>query len=703
MSARPQIAPPSGGARTAAGSAIAAALGNRDIVFATGICVVLGMLFVPLPTVLLDFGLAASLALSVLILMVALWIPKPVDFNSFPTILLVVTMLRLALNVSSTRLILTEGHTGPGAAGQVIEGFSRFVVGGEFVVGVIIFCILIAINFFVITKGSTRIAEVSARFSLDAMPGKQMAIDSDLNAGIIDEKTAESRRKELSAESDFFGSMDGASKFVRGDAVAGILITLINIVGGMIIGVAQYGLSIGQAAANYTTLTIGDGLVTQVPALIISLSAGLVVTKGGTEGATNEAVLSQLGGSSRALYMAAALLVAIGLLPGFPFLVFAVLAAALAATGYLIAERLRSEAADAASDATAATARSREDAPEDKLRVDDIRIDLGANLAALVSGEGAALLGKMRSLRGLFAEDFGVLLPPIRVKDNVDLGSSTYAVLVHGAEVARGEVHPALVMAIAPAGADIALDGHRTREPAFGLSAVWIDPSRTAEAETAGYTVVDPESVITTHVTEVIKTHLPDLMTFAATQKLVNGLDSDYQRLVADTSAPSPISLLQHVLQNLLSEKVSVRNLPRIVEAVSEAAADTKNVTFITEHVRKRLANQICQSLVDGAGYLPVLTLSQNWEQEFATHTKINGDQKAFTLDPQRTHEFILAARQALQPFVERDERTALLVQPEFRDVIAQMLERVSPSTPVLSHNEIHRSVNVRTAGTIGA
>lgn len=678
------------------------ALGNRDIAFATAVCLILAMLFVPLPTVLLDFGLAISLALSVLILMVALWIPRPLDFSSFPTILLVVTMLRLALNVSSTRLILSEGHTGTASAGQVIEGFSRFVVGGDFVIGVVIFAILVVINFVVITKGSTRIAEVSARFSLDAMPGKQMAIDADLGSGAITEETARQRRKVVEEESAFFGAMDGASKFVRGDAVAGIIITIINVVGGIIIGVVQYNLSIGQAANNYTVLTIGDGLVTQIPALIVSLAAGIIVTKGGTEGATNEAILSQLGRSSRALYMSAALLVVVGLLPGFPFLVFVSLAAALAGTAYMLDRKTATSAAEAVDAENAEADTTALARPEDLLRLDDIRVDLGANLATMVNRTDAALLGKMKSLRNMFVEEYGLLLPMIRIKDNAENGSSEYTIFVHGTEVARAELRPALYLAIAPQGQDVTISGEKTREPAFGLAAVWIDPATTNEAEAQGYTVVDPESVITTHITEVVKSHLPDLMSYAATQRLVNGMDRDYQKLVTEISNPSPLSLVQHVLQSLLSEQVSIRNLPLIVEAIAEAAADSKNIEFITDHARARLSNQICRSLLDASGYLPVLTMSNAWEGEFASHTKVNADQKTLTLDPQRTHEFIIAARQALQPFAERDERPSLLVQSEFRTFVRQMLERVSPMTPVLSHNEVHRSVRLRTVGTIG-
>ncbi|MEI4485505.1 flagellar biosynthesis protein FlhA [Frigidibacter sp. MR17.14] len=674
---------------------------NRDVAFAAGLCLILGMLFVPLPTALLDFGLAISLALSVLVLMVALWIPRPLDFNSFPTLLLVVTMLRLALNVSSTRLILSEGHTGTDAAGHVIQGFSRFVVGGDFLIGVVIFAILVVINFIVITKGSTRIAEVSARFSLDAMPGKQMAIDADLGAGLIDDEEAKKRRRELSDESAFFGSMDGASKFVRGDAVAGIIITLINVVGGILIGLFQHGLSLSQAANNYTVLTIGDGLVTQVPALIVSLAAGMIVTKGGTEGATNEALLAQLSHFPKALYMAAALLLGIGLLPGFPFLVFLLLAALMAGLGRMVegqaAAREKAEAAE-----TAAKEKPAPETPKDLMRVDDIRLDLGATLVPLIASKEAALPGKVQSLRNLFVREYGFMMPSVRIKDDASLPVTTYAILVHGVEVGRGEIRPHSLLVIDPQGTITDLPGEKTREPTFGLAAIWVDRQHAQEAEQRGYTVVDPESVITTHLTEVVKDHLPDLLTYGAVQELVKGLDADYRKLVGDIQNPSPPILLQHVLQNLLAEKVSIRNLPLIVEAVAEAAASSKNVTTITEHVRRRLSNQICRALADKAGYVPVIVLSSSWESEFTAAVKGTGDDRTFLMSPQRVQEFILAARQEIQKFAQKDEWPALMVSPETRNFVRSMLERVSPMTQVISHSEVHRKASLRTVATIG-
>jgi flagellar biosynthesis protein FlhA len=678
---------------------------NKDIGFALGMIWILAMLFVPLPPIMLDLGLALSLSFSILILMVALWIPKPLEFNSFPTLLLVVTMLRLSLNIASTRLILAQGHTGTDAAGGVIEGFSRFIVGGNYVIGIVIFVILVVINFMVISKGSTRIAEVSARFSLDAMPGKQMAIDADLGAGLIDEEQAKSRRKELEDESSFFGAMDGASKFVRGDAVAGIIITIINVVGGIIIGVVQHQLSVGEAANNYTVLTIGDGLVSQIPALVVSLAAGLIVTKGGTEGAANEAVIHQLGKHPRAMYMAAGLLGAMGLLPGFPISIFLTIAIGLAVTAYVVAKKVKEaemrEVADQEED-DLNTAYS-EETPKDLLTIDDLRLELGSGLVKLISSMDAALPGKVRSLRKLFAKEFGFLLPFVRIKDEANLDSNEYAIVVHGVKVAKGEVRPNSMLVINPANESIGVPGERTQEPTFGLPAIWIDPARTEDVERLGFTVVDPESVITTHITEVLKEHMPELLTYGATQELIEGLDRRYQKLVKDIGQGSPEVLMQRVLQNLLRERVSIRNLPLIVEAVTEASAQTSNMVTITEHVRQRLASQICQGLTDEAGYVPVVVMSANWENEFLEAVKVNGDDRSFIMSPQRVQEFVLEARKTLHEFAERDEWPAILVNPECRTFVHSMMERVSPMTQVISHNELHRKVPLKTVATIGS
>ncbi|KAF0674623.1 flagellar biosynthesis protein FlhA [Profundibacterium mesophilum] len=686
------------------GGLFSAGLANRDIGFAVGVAMVLAVLFVPLPPVMLDLGLAISLSISALILMVALWIPRPLEFNSFPQLLLVVTLLRLSLNVASTRLILSEGHTGPGAAGGVIEGFSRFIVAGSFVIGVVIFAILVIINFMVITKGSTRIAEVAARFSLDAMPGKQMAIDADLGTGLIDEDEARRRRKELEDESGFFGAMDGAAKFVRGDAVAGIIITLINVIGGILIGTIQHGLSVGEATDLYTTLTIGDGLVSQIPALIVSIAAGLIVTKGGTVGAANEAVLAQLARFPKALYMASVLLFGIGLLPGFPVLIFVLMAALMAGLGIYMQRQARdAQEAEArrASAGPEAIPLTPEDELKDAIRIDDLRLDVGSSLVPLISNDTSVLPGKVKSLRKLFAREFGFVIPSVRIKDDAALPSGTYAISVQGVEAVRGEIKATGLMVLNP-GEGETIPGTPTKDPAFGLDAVWVDAGFGAEAERRGLTVVDPESVITTHMTEVIKEHMPELLTYASVQALIDGLDRNYQKLVTDLSGPSPVILVQHVLQALLAERVSIRNLPLIIEAIAEVGRNSSNVVKITEHVRRKLSNQICNALAGDSSFISVITMSPAWESEFIEAVRVSGDERNFVMSPQRVQEFVLQARKEIQRLAQEDEWPALLVSPEVRSFVRSMLERVSPLTQIVSHSEIHRKASLRTVATIG-
>ncbi|WP_411975743.1 flagellar biosynthesis protein FlhA [Sulfitobacter faviae] len=676
---------------------------NKDVSFAVGMALVLAVLFLPLPPILLDFGLALSLSLSVLIFMVALWIPSPLQFNSFPTLLLVTTMLRLSLNVASTRLILSEGHAGMHAAGDVIQGFSKFIVAGNFVIGVVIFAILVIINFVVITKGSTRIAEVAARFSLDAMPGKQMAIDADMGAGLIDEDEARRRRKELEDESAFFGAMDGASKFVRGDAVAGLIITLINVIGGILIGVVQRGMGVGDAFNVFTSLTIGDGLVSQIPALVVSLAAGLIVTKGGTRGAANEAVFDQLSNFPKALYMAALLLFGIGLLPGFPLLVFALLAAAMVGLGLMI-QRGAAEAAEAKAKADA-EAQKKQEMPEvdnNPMHLDELRLVLGEGLVALANRPDAVLPSKIKSLRKHFAEEFGFPMPSVRIKDDVSLPINSYAFQIHGVDAAKGDIRANQMMVINPEGAPLQLPGEATREPTFGLDALWVDSKVADQAEAQGYTVVDPESVITTHLTEVVKENMSELLTYGAAKEAIEGLDRSYQKLVNDLPVPSPAILVQQVLQELLLERVSIRNLPLIVEAMAEATRQTSKPALVLENVRRRLSSQICQGLADGQGFVPVITLSPSWEAEFIEAVKIVGEDRTFVMSPKRVQEFVLQARQQIQRFASEDSWPALMVNPEARSYVRSMLERVSPMTPVISNAEIHRKVSLRTVATIG-
>lgn len=676
--------------------------GNTDLAFAAGICLILAILFVPLPPVLLDIGLALSFSVSVVVLMVALWVRKPLDFNAFPTLLLVVTVMRLSLGVASTRLILSEGQNGTDAAGNVIEGIAYFVVGGDYIIGAIVFAILVAINFIVITKGSTRIAEVSARFSLDAMPGKQMAIDADLGAGLIDDAEARRRRKEVEGESSFFGAMDGAAKFVRGDAIAGLIITLVNIVGGLLIGTIRHGLDFASAAQTYTVLTIGDGLVNQIPALIVSIAAGMIVTRGSTEGTASSAVTGQLVATPRALYAAAALIAGLGLLPGFPAAIFLPLAALVVTLGLITARKTADDAMRAEIEAQARTALPEVDEAEDAMGIDTIRLELGSALVAMIGDEDAALPGQVRSLRKLFAQDYGFVLPGVRIRDAVTLASGQYRISVQGVPAASGEVLVGSRLLIDPEETVTSIPGTRVKEPTFGLSALWIDAGRASEAEASGHPVVDPESVIITHLTEVLKEHMPELMTYGAAQELIKTLDKDYQKLVNDISVPSPMILSQNVLQNLLAERVSIRNLPLIAEAMAEGGAVSKNPEAITEHVRRKLSAQICASIEDESGFMPVLVLGQKWESEFAAAVKRQGDDVTCMMSPKRVQDFILQTRVENQKHANDETPPALLVAPDFRPVIRSMLARVCPHMSVISHGEIHRRARLRTVATIG-
>ncbi|WP_119461153.1 flagellar biosynthesis protein FlhA [Rhodospirillaceae bacterium SYSU D60014] len=679
-------------------------MGQRDMMFAAAIVLILMVLFMPIPSWLLDGGLAISLALSVLILMVALWINKPLDFSSFPTILLVATTLRLALNIATTRLILSDGHTGHDAAGHVIEGFANFVMNGNFLIGLIVFAILTTVNFMVITKGATRVAEVTARFTLDAIPGKQMAIDADLSAGLIDDEGAQRRRRELEDESSFFGSMDGASKFVRGDAIASLIITFINVIGGILIGVGQQDLAIGEAVEIYTILSVGDGLVSQIPGLIVSLAAGLLVTKGGNVGSADKAVLRQLGGYPKALAVASLLMGVLALTPGLPVAPFLLLSSGFGVVAWYLPkhfarlefEQQRAALAEAAPQAT-------DETPiEEMLRIDDIQVEVGNQLVPLIISEGAGLTAKVKLLRKRFAKEYGFFLPKIRIKDNAYLPPKGYEIAVQGVVVGKGEIWPNYMLAIDSAGKTPRIQGEETREPTFGLPARWISKAFAEEAEAKGYTVVDAESVVITHLTEAIKDNLTSLLSYASVRKLLDGLDGDYQKLVHDL-VPSQITMaaLQNVLQGLLAEHVSIRNLPRILEGVSEAVAHTRNVNVIVEHVRTKLAQQICQNLIGPDGFISVVTLAPKWEQAFLDHIKPEGEDRVFTMPPTMVHEFVLAARPAIQEQIAGGNPFAILASQDARPFIRSILERVSPSTPVISHAELHRKTPIKTVAQI--
>ena len=678
----------------------------RDLALAFGVMAIIAMLILPMPGWMLDFGLALSITASVMILMTALFIEKPLQLSSFPTILLIVTMLRLGLNLASTRLILSHGHEGSHAAGGVIAAFGEFLMGGQTVIGLTIFMILIVINFVVITKGAGRIAEVAARFSLDAMPGKQMAIDADLSAGTISEEQARERRTEIEAESGFFGAMDGASKFVKGDAVAGLLITAINVVVGLIIGVGIHGVAFGEAFTTYTILTVGDGLVSQIPALIVSTAAGLLVSKGGISGKTGEALFDQLGRYPKAFGLAGALMIALGLMPGLPFIPFAGIGILCAVLAWKMNERatLRDaqERIALASQEMAAT--DVEEPISRTLAIDALRIELGYGLLPLINDSlsDPRLDDQVRALRRQFAVDFGFVLPAVRILDNMALKPNEYIVYVKETETARGELRIDKLLVITPGGGNVGLPGEETTEPVFKLPALWIDRDLRDEAGFRGVTVVDCGTVVATHLTEIIKDNIADLLSYTETQKLLNEVHKESEKLVSDI-VPSKISVsgVQRILQNLLGEGVSIRDIPTILEGIAEASAMTSNLTQMTEHVRSRLARQIsAQQARDGA--IPIITLSPRWDQEFAESIVGHGDERHLAMAPTSLHAFIAAVRDAYDRLAGEGEIPCMLTNPAIRPFVRSIIERVRPATVVLSQNEIHARSRIRSLGVVG-
>ena len=676
-----------------------------DIALAVGMICILVVLLLPMPTWMLDFSLALSITFSVVILMTVLFIRAPLELNTFPTILLVATMLRLALNLASTRLILADGYQGPAAAGHVIEAFGNFVVGGNYVIGIIVFAILVIVNFVVITKGAGRIAEVAARFSLDAMPGKQMAIDADLSAGLINEEQARERRSKLEEENSFYGAMDGASKFVRGDAIAGLLITFINIVGGIIIGISQQDMGLSQAAQTYTLLTVGDGLVTQIPALIVSTAAGMLVTKTGVQSTGEQAVLSQLGGYPIALGMATLMLVATAALPGIPALPFLMLAIITGAFAYNTNRReARAKAEEieerAAEEAAAPVA---EEPITSALQIDSIRLELGYGLLALINNpQERRLTDQIKALRRQLAVEMGFVMPAVRIQDNLQLPPNQYVIRIKEIEAGKGELRPSMLLVMDPRGDTITLSGEATKEPTFGLPAMWVGDRHREEALFRGYTVVDAPTVVTTHLTELIRDNMSELLSYAETQKLIDDLDAPQQKLVADL-IPNQISLggVQRILQNLLSERISIRDLPTILEGVSEAAAFTRNLTLITEHVRSRLARQLSDTAANLDGVIPLLALSPEWEQAFAESIVGDGEERQLAMAPSRLQEFITSVRTSFEQQAMQGETPVLLVSPGIRPFVRSVIERFRPITVVMSQNEIHPKAKIMTLGQV--
>ena len=669
-----------------------------DIGLALCVLFQLSILIMPIPTFLLDMALALSFIASILILLISLSLERPLDFSSLPTLLLLTTILRLSLNVATARLILSHGNEGPYAAGHVVAAFGSFLMGGDVVVGAIIFSMLLMVNFVVITKGSSRIAEVAARFYLDSMPGKQMAIDADMSSGIIDEPTARKRRAELAEESGFYGAMDGASKFVRGDAICALVITLINIFGGLAMGLLRAHMSIESALATFTTLTVGDGLVSQIPALLVSTAAGIVVSKGAIEGQMHGKLASQLGSNINPLAIAAAASGILALLPGLPtmpFLVVAVLAGAAAWQ--------RFNARDAALAAAVPIVQPPDTGLPSVSMLDVVRVELGYGLLELASGMGQQIPEQIKRLRRALATELGFVLPSVRIQDNVELDPYNYVFALKEISAGTGELRPLMMLAISPGDQAAALPGERTVEPTFGLPACWITPALADQARSANWTVVDPATVLTTHLAEVVKENIAEFLSYTETQKILAALPQEQQKLVADL-IPSTITVggLQRVLQMLLAERISIRDMPTILEAVQEAcASNLKSVSLIVAHVRTRLSRQISDSLVGPAGYVPVIVLSTEWEDILAGSLIGVPEDRQLALGQEKLREFLERIKIVVDAAVQAGEKPVLLTSMQVRYHVHSIVDRIRMNVPVIAQAEVHRRARVKVVGTI--
>ncbi len=668
--------------------------------------IMLGMMVLPLPPMALDTFFTFNIAIALMVLLVVLYTRKPLDFAAFPTVLLVATLLRLALNVASTRVVLLEGHQGTGAAGKVIQAFGEFVVGGNYAVGFIIFAIITIINFVVVTKGAGRISEVSARFTLDAMPGKQMAVDADLNAGLITQDEARRRREEIAAEADFYGSMDGASKFVRGDAIAGILILVINVVGGLFVGMVQHGLDFSTAAHNYTLLTIGDGLVAQIPSLVLSTAAAIIVTRVTAERDMGEQIVGQLLGSPRALGVTATVLGLLGLVPGMPNFVFLMLAAILGTGAWYLA-RARRNAGQAAAEEEAAAAEESEESERDLswdevAQVDTLGLEVGYRLIPLLDkAQGGQLMGRIKGIRRKLSQELGFLIPPVHIRDNLELAPNAYRIILNGVPMGEGEVHPDRELAINPGQVYGRIEGIETKDPAFGLEAVWIEPGQREEAQALGYTVVDASTVIATHLSHLLQQHAHELLGYQEVQQLLDILARTSPRLVEDL-VPKTISLgtLLKVLQNLLAEGVPIRDLRTIAETLAEPGREGQNPDALTAAVRRALARQIYQHINGMAPQLDVITLEPNLEQILLQ--SVQGNQEG-GLEPGIVDKLMNDVKELAQREEMAGRTPVLLVSPQIRALLARLLRAAVPGLQVLAYDEVPDDKQVRITAAAGA
>lgn len=670
---------------------------SSNIVLAIAMVLILGMMIVPLPTFLLDVFLVMSITGALVMMFVGLYVISPLDFSVFPGLLLIVTLFRLSLNVSTTRLILTQGY-----AGEVIEAFGSFVVGGNYVVGVVMFLILVIINFVVITKGSGRIAEVSARFTLDAMPGKQMAIDADLNAGLIDDTEARERRGIITKEADFYGAMDGAAKFVRGDAIAGLLITSINILAGLAIGVFQRGLPFGEAASIYTLLTVGDGLVAQIPALIISTAAGIVITRATSESSLGSDIATQVRKQPKAIFIAAGTLGVMGIVPGLPFIPFTLIAILLAGSGYM-AQKIQREEEKKIAEAEETPSAEIEEKIEDFLHPDSFEIEIGYGLIPMVDvKQGNNLLGRISAIRKSLAIEMGVIIPPIRIRDNIQIKSNEYIFKIYGIEIAKGEVMIGRFLVLNPDDRT-ELEGITTMEPTFGLKAIWISKNEKEKAELAGYTVVEPPAIIATHLMEVLKTNIYKLLDRQETQEMLEHLKKTHPAAV-DGLVPDliPLGVVNQILKNLLKERVPIRNLVLILETIADYAPFSKDPGVLTEYVRNALSETITDCIKQDENQIIVSTFEPRLEDAVMESIKSgNGQAQNLGFSPNQVSNLFENVAEKVEQMVSSGSRPVLLVSPQIRRVVRNFIEPVLPNVSIVSYSELTSDTNIKSIGMV--
>ena len=711
---------------------------TRDLSIVAFVMAILAIIIVPLPSFLLDLMLTISIAIAVLIILISLYIPKPTDLTTFPTLILIITLFRLSLNVATTRMILSHGHEGPDAVSDIISSFGDFVVGGNYVIGIIVFSILVLINFMVITKGSTRVAEVAARFTLDAMPGKQMAIDADLNAGLIEESEAKERRAQILQDANFYGAMDGSAKFVKGDAVAGIIITIINIIGGFLIGVFQHDMSVADSASTFTILTIGDGLVSQIPALIISTGTGIMITRASSDQSNfAEGAINQLMGNAKTLLIVGSIMVLFALVPGLPTVSMGFVGLMFLAMGYLILKHEQGELtlfenkpSDKAENSSSQTPQTRADgtqvpasssgeaapqksaeqikkeeeaALEDILKVEILELTLGYQLIRLAdAGQGGDLLERIRSMRRKIATDLGFLMPQVRIRDNLHLDPSQYQILLKGVDIGHGSIQPDKFLAMDSGMATDEIEGEKTKEPAFGLDAVWIKPEIKEDAIMNGYTVVDPATVVSTHMSELVKTHAEELLTRQETNTLIDKLKNDFPVIVDDVMNVASIGLIQRVLKALLHEKIPIKDMLSILEAIADIAEYTKNVDIIVEQVRAKLSRTITSMYKDQEGVIKLLTFDTATEQRILEKSTEQDGIRNLALNVGEINSLIQTVSDKASTILQQGvSPVILIVDPQLRKPIAEIFERFNLDVVVLSHAEIDSNAKFEVMGSI--